>query len=191
MWWFQLLLQLRLVGFVWTATAFSLSDRGFSDEAKLAFSSLPRRFSSSTRYYSLNLSHGIVSPDGVPVTMMLVNGQLDYPIVAVKGDTLIITVANSLNVSTSLEQRDSPWMDGATMVTQCPIMPGQSFIYKFTLADQVGTYWYHSHSQLQSANGLRGPFIIMDDNNDPYKDDYDEELIMTLMPMTQLRIPGL
>ena len=36
-------------------------------------------------------------------------------------------------------------------------MPGESFVYRF-VADQVGTYWYHSHqvSHEQVRRGLLG-----------------------------------
>ena len=27
-------------------------------------------------------------------------------------------------------QKNTPWMDGASMVTQCPINPGDSFLYR-------------------------------------------------------------
>lgn len=54
-------------------------------------------------------------------------------------------------------------MDGPQMVTQCPIPPGFEFLYDFVINDQVGTYWYHSHTGSQYADGLRGLFIIEDD----------------------------
>lgn len=31
---------------------------------------------------------------------------------------------------------------GVAMVTQCPIIPGHSFLYDFRVADQAGTFWY-------------------------------------------------
>lgn len=43
---------------------------------------------------------------------------------------------------------------------------------------QPGTYWYHAHYDGQYPDGLRGPFIVNDPQN-PYKRDYDEELVMT------------
>lgn len=30
-------------------------------------------------------------------------------------------------------QRGTPWMDGASMISQCPIMPGQVFEYRYTM----------------------------------------------------------
>lgn len=40
-------------------------------------------------------------------------------------------------------QRDNNANDGTPMTSQCPIIPGTSYTYKFNV-DQPGTYWYHS-----------------------------------------------
>lgn len=45
--------------------------------------------------------------------------------------------------------------------------------------NQPGTYWYHSHERGQYPDGLRGP-LIAHDPEDPYKDLYDEEIVITL-----------
>lgn len=44
---------------------------------------------------------------------------------------------------------------------------------------QPGTYWYHSHSDSQYPDGLRGPLIVHDPDS-PFKDQYDEERVLTL-----------
>lgn len=77
------------------------------------------------------------------------------------------------------------------VVSQCPIASGNSFLYEFTVPDQAGTFWYHSHfckhskqendttkltrtlTATQYCDGLRGPFVVYDRDNDPYKDMYD------------------
>lgn len=38
-------------------------------------------------------------------------------------------------------QKETPVMDGAPMVTQCPILPHTTFQYKFRAA-QAGTHWW-------------------------------------------------
>ena len=52
-------------------------------------------------------------------------------------------------------------MDGVAGVTQDAVMEGESFTYRF-VADQVGTYWYHSHqvSHEQVIGGLLGAVVI-------------------------------
>jgi FtsP/CotA-like multicopper oxidase with cupredoxin domain len=51
--------------------------------------------------------------------------------------------------------------DGVAGVTQNAVRIGQSFTYRF-VADQVGTYWYHSHqvSHTQVQRGLLGALIV-------------------------------
>ncbi|KAJ3069809.1 hypothetical protein HDU98_007139, partial [Podochytrium sp. JEL0797] len=137
-----------------------------------------------TRFFTLNLAYGRLAPDGFMMDMMLANGQIDYPIVVNKGDTVVVTVNNNLNVSTAIHwhgmfQVGSPWMDGAAMVTQCPIQPGDTYVYEFNVGNQVGTYWWHAHYQSQYINGLRGPFIV-NDPHDPYLSQYDYDVTMTL-----------
>ena len=44
--------------------------------------------------------------------------------------------------------------------------------------DQPGTYWYHSHERGQYPDGLRGALIVHDPEN-PHKDLYDEEIVLT------------
>ena len=80
-------------------------------------------------------------------------------------------------------------MDGPAQVSQCPIAPGSKFTYNFTL-DQVGTYWYHSHTHGQYPDGLRAPLIIHDPDF-PYKDMYDEELVLTFSDWYHDEMPGL
>lgn len=44
---------------------------------------------------------------------------------------------------------------------------------------QPGTYWYHSHDKGQYPDGLRAPLIISDPES-PYKDQYDEEYVLSV-----------
>lgn len=51
--------------------------------------------------------------------------------------------------------------DGAPGVTQEAVAPGQDFVYRFR-ADQVGTYWYHTHfaSHIGVRKGLYGTLVV-------------------------------
>ncbi|CAI5760784.1 unnamed protein product [Candida verbasci] len=100
-----------------------------------------------------------------------------------KGDRVNLYLINGFDDrNTSLHfhgmfQPGSSQMDGPEMITQCPIPPGETFLYNFTVGNQVGTYWYHSHTSGQYGDGMRGVFIIEDDDF-PY--EYDEEVVLTL-----------
>ncbi|KAG6844313.1 hypothetical protein H0H87_007842, partial [Tephrocybe sp. NHM501043] len=88
-------------------------------------------------------------------------------------------------------QNGTNWADGPAMVTQCPIIPGNSFVYDFNVHDQAGTFWYHSHYSTQYCDGLRGPFIIYDPD-DPYLNEYDvddESTIITLSDWIHVASP--
>lgn len=43
--------------------------------------------------------------------------------------------------------------------------------------EQPGTYWYHSHNIAQYPDGLRGALIVHDPDS-PYKNQYDEEIVL-------------
>jgi FtsP/CotA-like multicopper oxidase with cupredoxin domain len=71
-------------------------------------------------------------------------------------------------------------MDGTSSVTQCPIPPGSSFLYNFTVENQFGTYWYHSHYSTQYTDGLVGPFIIHAPEEAAVRQDYDFDQVVLL-----------
>ena len=132
--------------------------------------------------------------------MVGINGQWPPPAInANLGDTLKLNLYNGLgNQTTTLHfhgmyQQMTVFMDGASMVTQCPIPPGQTFVYQFRF-NQTGTYWYHSHVGGQYVDGLRAPLIISDPNA-PYKatGDWhvDQEVTLTLTDHYHQQVPYL
>ena len=99
-------------------------------------------------------------------SVIAVNGLVPGPTIVVDEDaTVIINVLNRLlsdGVSVhwhGLRQFNTPWMDGVGLITQCNIGAFTSFQYKY-IAAPSGTYWYHSHSGTQRADGLFGILII-------------------------------
>ncbi|KIL58888.1 multicopper oxidase [Amanita muscaria Koide BX008] len=80
-------------------------------------------------------------------------------------------------------QTGTSWADGPVGVSQCPIVPGNSFLYQFTV-QQAGTFWYHSHHSTQYCDGLRGPLIIYDPN-DPLKYLYDVDDETTVIALSE------
>ncbi|KAF8550732.1 laccase [Imleria badia] len=147
-----------------------------------------------TRHTELVLSNAVVAPDGFSRRGIVVNGQTPGSLIAAnKGDSLAINVRNQLsdvatNTSTSVHwhgvfQHHTNAFDGAAFVTQCPIVSGDSFLYHFNVENQSGTFWYHSHFNLQYCDGLRGPIVIKDPE-DPYRFMYDiddHSTIITLL----------
>lgn len=58
-----------------------------------------------------------------------------------------------------VRQIANPWADGPEYVTQCPIQPGGTYTYRFTIQKQVGTLWWHAHSKWLRAT-VYGALII-------------------------------
>ncbi|KAK2624309.1 hypothetical protein QTJ16_006259 [Diplocarpon rosae] len=140
----------------------------------------------NTVTYDFNITWVTANPDGIFERPTIgINNQWPIPVIeATRGDQIVVNVNNQLgNQTTSLHfhglfHNGTNAMDGPAYVTQCPIQPGSSFTYNFTAA-QSGTYWYHSHDKGQYPDGLRGPLIIHDPEF-PYRDQVDEELVLSV-----------
>ncbi|KAF8835818.1 laccase [Paxillus ammoniavirescens] len=131
----------------------------------------------------LHIGNEVVAPDGFNRSATLANGVYPGPLIrAHKNDLFNVQVFNELTDDTmpletsihwhGISQPNSNWADGVAYVTQCPILPGEAFVYNFTSPGQTGTYWYHSHSSTQYCDGLRGPLVIYDPA-DPLANMYD------------------
>jgi Putative multicopper oxidases len=83
-----------------------------------------------------------------------------------EGDKVVVTLKNKdiedgvtlhwhgINVPCS--------QDGVAGVSQDAVAPGEQFTYSF-VADEPGTYWYHSHqmSSIQARMGLLGSIVVL------------------------------
>jgi len=120
------------------------------------------------------------NPGGVANTGLLVNGALPGPELRLReGDRLHCVVNNRLSEPTGIHWHGlvlPATMDGVPGVSRAPIPPGEPFVYEWR-AVQSGTYWYHSHYQLQEQLGLSGPLII-EPRREPLA--YDREYVIFL-----------
>jgi FtsP/CotA-like multicopper oxidase with cupredoxin domain len=112
----------------------------------------------------------ITLEDGLSLTAYTLNGATPGPTIrARQGDVVEVKLANdSVPGGTTLHWHglDVPnAMDGVAGVTQDAVPVGGSFTYRF-VANQVGTYWYHSHqvSHEQVLKGLLGAIVITPTN---------------------------
>ncbi|PKI54649.1 hypothetical protein CRG98_024934 [Punica granatum] len=102
-----------------------------------------------------------------------VNGQFPGPTLEVRdGDSLVIKAINQARYNITLHwhgvrQLRNPWADGPVYVTQCPIQPGATYTYRFTIQNQEGTLWWHAHSQWLRAT-VYGALIIYPRLGKPY-----------------------
>jgi iron transport multicopper oxidase len=136
--------------------------------------------------YNFNVSWVNANPDGLYERKVVgINGQWPLPVIEVdKGDQLVVHMQNSLDDKSAsihfhgMFQNGTNEMDGPSMVTQCPVLPGQSFTYNFTV-NQNGTYWYHCHTDGCYPDGYRQALVVHD--KDAYfTDEVEKEFTLTL-----------
>lgn len=66
-----------------------------------------------------------------------------------------------------IRQIRTGWADGPEFITQCPIRPGESYTYRFTIQGQEGTLWWHAHSSWLRAT-VYGALIIRPKEGETY-----------------------
>jgi FtsP/CotA-like multicopper oxidase with cupredoxin domain len=136
-------------------------------------------------YKEFDLTFDIVEHELVPRVTFPVfafNGQVPGPIFRVREDDWIKVRATNKTE----EMHTIHWhgvdvvytMDGVPMVTQDPIHPDETFVYRFQ-ARPAGTRFYHCHwsTPLHMMSALHGAFIIESDDDPiraafPYERDY-------------------
>ncbi|HEX7746781.1 MAG TPA: multicopper oxidase family protein [Micromonosporaceae bacterium] len=120
-----------------------------------------RRYTLTARTATITLS------SGRRVEAWTFDGQVPGPhLTAEVGDLVEVTLRNAdIGVGATLHWHgyDVPaGEDGVPGLTQDAVRPGQEFVYRFR-ANQVGTYWYHTHSMSHRGvrMGLYGTLVVM------------------------------
>lgn len=120
--------------------------------------------------YELFVKDTLVDFGGKKKRAIAVNGQIPMPTLEFyEGDTAEIVVHNMLKEETSLHWHGLQLPnkeDGVPWLTQKPIKPNSTYIYKFPII-QNGTHWYHSHSGLQEQIGMYGSLVLKKREEDP------------------------
>lgn len=105
-------------------------------------------------------------PSGRDIDAWTFNGEVPGPaITATQGDLIEVRLRNTDiadGVTLHWHGYDVPCgEDGVPGVTQDVVAPGDDFVYRFR-ADQVGTYWYHTHhtSHVGVRRGLYGTLVV-------------------------------
>ncbi|MFG2044641.1 multicopper oxidase family protein [Dactylosporangium sp. NPDC048998] len=105
-------------------------------------------------------------PSGREIAAWTYNGEVPGPaITATQGDLIEVRLSNADiedGVTLHWHGYDVPCgEDGSPGVTQTVVGPGADFVYRFP-ADQVGTYWYHTHhaSHVGVHKGLYGTLVV-------------------------------
>jgi hypothetical protein len=115
--------------------------------------------------HTWDISYQYKSPDCFEKLAVTVNGEAPGPTIhATQGDTIVVTVNNKLETENTaihwhgIRQIDTPWADGVGGVTQCPILPGETFTYTFVV-DRVRNRTT-LHDVYIQAHRFRGQYFI-------------------------------
>ena len=135
----------------------------------------------------LTIGHTPIIIDGKSQHAVTINGTVPGPLLRLKeGQRVRIAVTNTLDEDTSIHWHGllvpSP-MDGVPGVSFPGIPPGETFVYDFPVI-QSGTYWYHSHSSLQEAEGHYAPIVIEPAKPDPV--EFDREHVIVLADHSEM-----
>jgi len=114
----------------------------------------------------VEVSENVITADGVRRKLITINGVFPGPTLEVmEGAEIEVTVTNLMFHQSitmhwhGFHMHETPWMDGVATITQCPISPGSSFVYRFK-ASPSGTLWYHAHLGGLRADGAFGLFVV-------------------------------
>ncbi|KAL3753667.1 hypothetical protein ACJRO7_000981 [Eucalyptus globulus] len=105
--------------------------------------------------------------------IVTVDGMFPGPtLYAREDDTVLVRVSNRVKYNVTIHwhgirQLRSGWADGPAYITQCPIQPGQSYVYNFTITGQRGTLLWHAHILWLRAT-LHGAIVILPKRGVPY-----------------------
>ncbi|MFT6632265.1 MAG: FtsP/CotA-like multicopper oxidase with cupredoxin domain [Bacteriovoracaceae bacterium] len=119
------------------------------------------------RHYELRVHHTTKNITGVDVDHALaINESIPAPTLRFNlGDDAVIKVINETSEPTTLHWHGLlvPWeQDGPQFSNTKIIEPNTTHTFRFPIR-HTGTYWYHSHTELQEQRGLYGAIVIEED----------------------------
>jgi len=132
--------------------------------------------------YDLTLNYKKMNFTGQDVRAMSINDSIPGPTLRFReGDMATIRVYNNMDVPSSIHWHGvllPHRQDGVPYVSSPPIDPGKVFEFKFPIK-QTGTYWYHSHTDLQEQRGVYGAIVITPKDGERINSDKDEVIVLS------------
>ena len=116
-------------------------------------------------FYTWRVTYDNISPLGVPVQGILINGKFPGPTInCTSNNNIVVNVFNDLDEPllltwSGIQQRKNSWVDG-TPGTMCPIAPGTNYTYKFQVKDQIGSFFYFPTTAFHRASGGIGALNV-------------------------------
>ncbi|KAF8080389.1 hypothetical protein N665_0949s0011 [Sinapis alba] len=102
---------------------------------------------------------------GANKQVIVINDMFPGPILkATSGDIVSVNIFNHLTEPflmtwNGLQMRKNSWQDGVRG-TNCPILPGTNWTYRFQIKDQIGSYFYFPTLLFQKAAGGYGSIRV-------------------------------
>ena len=132
--------------------------------------------------YEFDINYKTVNFSGEDVQAMSVGGSIPAPTIeATVGDTLRVTFHNKMDVESSIHWHGVLLpndQDGMPYLTTSPIRAGKSLTYEYPIIHH-GTYWYHSHTQLQEQRGVYGSLVLHPKDGEKYKADREYVAVLS------------
>lgn len=132
--------------------------------------------------YEFDIDYKNVNFTGKEVKAMSVAGQIPAPTISAQvGDTLEVTFNNKMNVETSIHWHGVLLpndQDGVPHLNTKPIAPNATYTYVYKVTHS-GTYWYHSHTNLQEQRGIYGSLIFHPKDNISNQVDQDHVIVLS------------
>lgn len=132
--------------------------------------------------YKFDIVEKNINYTGQNVTALTISGSIPAPTIeANEGDILRPTFCNKLDTESSVhwhgvELRHK--QDGVPYLNSPPIQPRTCYTYEFPI-HQHGTYWYHSHSDMQEQRGVYGAIIFHPKDGERDYADHDRVLVLS------------
>ena len=137
-----------------------------------------------TIIYHLSISTKSVNFSGKERQAIAVNNQIPGPtLVFEQGKVAVIYVENKMSKETSVHWHGlllPNIEDGVPYLNTPPILANTTYKYEFPLKHS-GTYWYHSHTNLQEQKGVYGAIIVKPRTQEL---EYNKELTVVLSDWT-------
>ncbi|MEZ5490197.1 MAG: multicopper oxidase domain-containing protein [Gammaproteobacteria bacterium] len=135
----------------------------------------------ATTSYEFDIDTVQLNVTGSPVEALAIDGQIPAPTIsAAVGDTLRVTFHNHLGVTTSVHWHGillPADQDGVPYLNTQPIAPGESHTFEFPILHD-GTFWYHSHTDLQIQHGLYGAVVLKDGASLLPEDQVEDQVVV-------------
>ena len=117
-------------------------------------------------FFEWTVTYGTKTLLGAPQQVILINGEFPGPrINCSSNNNIVVNVFNQLDQPllftwNGIQHRKNSWQDGLPG-TNCPVLPGTNFTYKWQPKDQIGTFFYFPSVGMQRAVGGYGPISVV------------------------------